>query len=299
MEKNELPRRESDSGTQFEKPTQDDWWEQAPLEESVEYDHISRTLEFLLGSKARLNWQATIAMFECVARNDEQTDAARALARQALAHEFKGGPPLSPEQKHALMEVAAPVFALYRTSVEWCAKNGPPRLRELAAIELKIIEAKRQGRRPLGDLTDIELRIERDRVMQLPADDEMRPSHEERVRAELALRDLEVDTTGKGGVEIRFSKDFTSLVVDGVSSSFTKGNQAETIRVLWEARKAAGGKDGHGLNEETIAQQIGASDGYRVRHTFKGHPAYKTLIRKLHKGQWCLCLETPPDARAT
>lgn len=74
--------------------------------------------------------------------------------------------------------------------------------------------------------------------------------------------------------------------------SFSKGNQAQSVRVLWEAW----GNGGHMVNEETIGDRIGSqASRFRLADVFRRgknmHPAWKTLIVSPQKG--CFSLENP------
>ncbi len=74
---------------------------------------------------------------------------------------------------------------------------------------------------------------------------------------------------------------------------FAKGNQAESVRVLWEEW----GKGGHMVSEMTIGDRIGSqATRFRLSDVFrrgkKMHPAWGTLIVSPQKG--CFLLENPP-----
>lgn len=97
---------------------------------------------------------------------------------------------------------------------------------------------------------------------------------------------------------VRCGSDFSWLQVGPITHSFKKGNQAETVRVLFEESEKASFKDGCGLGEKEIASRIGASDThFTIRHTFKRHPAKDTLIRRVGKGQWALFF-SPGDSQS-
>jgi|GEM_PF-5625413 len=86
------------------------------------------------------------------------------------------------------------------------------------------------------------------------------------------------------------SDDFTSVVWFGTRYSFTKGQQTEAIRALWE--EWVSGK--HTLSELTIAEKVGsANDHFRLDHLFRDrerklHPAWKNMIQKASKGVYYL-----------
>lgn len=75
--------------------------------------------------------------------------------------------------------------------------------------------------------------------------------------------------------------------------SFSKGNQAQSVRVLWEAWA----NGGHMVNEETIGDRIGSqASRFRLADVFrrgnKWHLAWGTLIVSPQKG--CYSLDNPP-----
>ncbi len=93
------------------------------------------------------------------------------------------------------------------------------------------------------------------------------------------------------------SADFTSVDWFGTSYTFTKGNQAETVRVLWEEYKRGGGSLGQG----TIREKLNAADSFTLRKlfrhrkadgTYQKHPAWGTMIRQTSKGVYGLV--SPP-----
>lgn len=85
--------------------------------------------------------------------------------------------------------------------------------------------------------------------------------------------------------------DFTWLCVGKVTYEFKRAQQARVIRVLYEERQRAGGKDGCGLRVDTIAEKI-QFEGSRldVRKLFKGSPALGQILRSSGKGTWALFL---------
>jgi len=95
------------------------------------------------------------------------------------------------------------------------------------------------------------------------------------------------------------SADFTSVDWFGTSYTFTKGNQAETVRALWEEYKRGGGSLGQG----TIREKLNAADSFTLRKlfrhrkadgTYQKHPAWGTMIRQTSKGVYGL---VPPPAK--
>ena len=95
------------------------------------------------------------------------------------------------------------------------------------------------------------------------------------------------------------SPDFTSVDWFGTRYTFAKGNQAESVRVLWEAWASGG----HSLSQETIGNRIGSTAGrfelakvFRRRAAgggYEPHPAWGTMIRSDSKGSYRL---TPPES---
>ena len=89
------------------------------------------------------------------------------------------------------------------------------------------------------------------------------------------------------------SPDFTSANWYGTRYTFAKGNQAETIRVLWEAWEAGG----HSLSQESIGEKIcSKADRFELQKVFRTrqedggyspHPAWGTMIRQSTKGSYC------------
>ncbi len=97
--------------------------------------------------------------------------------------------------------------------------------------------------------------------------------------------------------EVSHSEDFTSVNWFGNRYQFSKGNQAQTVRVLWEAWE----KGGHSLSQETIGEQIGSSaSNFDLKKTFRirqgklhvTHPAWGTMIQPSGKGTYRL---VPPN----
>jgi len=91
------------------------------------------------------------------------------------------------------------------------------------------------------------------------------------------------------------SPDFTWIIWCRQQFAFSTGNQAESIRCLWEAWEASGRRDGCGLNEKSIGEAAQSSaDNFRLAALFRGHPCWGTVIRRCGKGQFSLFrLESP------
>ncbi len=95
------------------------------------------------------------------------------------------------------------------------------------------------------------------------------------------------------------SPDFTSVVWYGTRYTFAKGNQAQAVRVLWEAWESGG----HSLTQETIGEKIESLAGrFELAKTFRKHkhgggyqihPAWRTMIRQDSKGSYRL---VPPES---
>lgn len=89
----------------------------------------------------------------------------------------------------------------------------------------------------------------------------------------------------------RFSagEDFTWIIWAGHRYVFSKGNQAESVRCLWESWQRSGFTDGCGLSEKTIGAKIGAAgDNFRLQSVFRDHPAFNNLIRRVQPGVYAL-----------
>lgn len=94
------------------------------------------------------------------------------------------------------------------------------------------------------------------------------------------------------------SEDFTSVNWYGTRYAFTKGSQAESIRVLWTAWE----NGGHSLAQETIGSKIGSNATnfelakvFRRRRASGGyepHPAWGTMIQQDTKGSYRLVSPT-------
>lgn len=94
--------------------------------------------------------------------------------------------------------------------------------------------------------------------------------------------------------------DFTWVIWYGKKFTFSPGNQAETVRHLWESWKRSGRQDGCGLSQEALRSRVheeGARQQFRVDHLFRDHPALGTMIRKVGKGVWALY--APPSESST
>ncbi len=97
------------------------------------------------------------------------------------------------------------------------------------------------------------------------------------------------------------SSDFTSVDWFGTQYTFSKGNQAQSVKVLWEAWE----RGNHSLSQETIGELMGSSsERFELRTTFrrrrKGggyvmHAAWGTMIQRAEKG--CYRLVPPESAR--
>lgn len=95
------------------------------------------------------------------------------------------------------------------------------------------------------------------------------------------------------------SPDFTSVNWFGTPYAFAKGNQAESVRVLW----AAWEDGGHSLSQETIGDRINSNASrfelakvFRRRKpggSYKPHPALGTMIQQASKGSYHLA---PPES---
>jgi len=89
--------------------------------------------------------------------------------------------------------------------------------------------------------------------------------------------------------------DFTWVLFAGTKYEFKKGNQAESVRALWEAWERGGRRNGCGLGEKAIGMKCGSSDNdFRLAHVFRRHTTWRGLIRPVSKGVFALFL---PESR--
>ena len=98
--------------------------------------------------------------------------------------------------------------------------------------------------------------------------------------------------------ECSHAEDFTWVIWYGDHFAFSLGNQAETVRHLWESWEQGGRRDGCGLKQETLKSKVhedGSTHGYRVDHVFREHPALHRMICKIpgRKGIWALYKRLP------
>jgi hypothetical protein len=96
------------------------------------------------------------------------------------------------------------------------------------------------------------------------------------------------------------SDDFTSVIWFDVEYHFTKGLQAECVRVLYEAWQSRKGSNKTvSLSEATIGDKAKSSNvRFRLEHVFKpynkgthkrqAHPAWDTMIKSVGKGMFAL-----------
>ncbi|HEV3238224.1 MAG TPA: hypothetical protein VGZ25_14635 [Gemmataceae bacterium] len=116
---------------------------------------------------------------------------------------------------------------------------------------------------------------------------------------ESVLADLEAGQAGEqtSATEAMatHSADFTTVKWFGTVYQFAKGQQADSVRVLFEAWK----NGTPSLSEKTIGEMIGSSnDQFRLEHTFKptnkktgkreAHPAWDTMIKSAGRGIFVL-----------
>ena len=160
------------------------------------------------------------------------------------------------------------------------------------------------GMRPLSDsASDLEIRLQ-DRsvvltevlrsVVEKPKVLESYRTHRTQLVSMITtLESLYKDLIPKADDEPSHSPDFTSANWYGTRYTFAKGDQAETIRVLWEAWEAGG----HSLSQESIGEKIcSKADRFELRKVFRTrqedggyspHPAWGTMIRQSTKGSYC------------
>lgn len=90
--------------------------------------------------------------------------------------------------------------------------------------------------------------------------------------------------------------DFLWVNWFGTRYTFSKGHQSICVRELWKEWEKAGKGDGCGLSEKTLGVKCeSSSDQFRVSQTFRGHPAYGTMIRASSKGTFALFSPKSPE----
>lgn len=95
--------------------------------------------------------------------------------------------------------------------------------------------------------------------------------------------------------EFRHAEDFTWVVWVGVKFDFSKGNQSESVRALWEAWEAGGRRPACGLSEKTIGEKCQSSNNnFRLAHVFRRHRAWGTIIRSIGRGKYALFVSESP-----
>ncbi|OHB54784.1 MAG: hypothetical protein A2Y12_03980 [Planctomycetes bacterium GWF2_42_9] len=100
------------------------------------------------------------------------------------------------------------------------------------------------------------------------------------------------------GISNNHSQDFTSVFWNGIKYQFSKGHQAESVKLLWEEWE----KGGHTLSEKTIGEQIGSSaNNFRLLHVFRNHngqgthPAWGKMIISSGQGVFRLSDNSEKD----
>lgn len=79
---------------------------------------------------------------------------------------------------------------------------------------------------------------------------------------------------------VAHADDFTWVIWFGTRYAFSKGNQAECVRHLWESWEKSGRRDGCGLSEKTLGVKVdSANDHFRIVHVFRKHEAWGKMIR--------------------
>lgn len=98
--------------------------------------------------------------------------------------------------------------------------------------------------------------------------------------------------SGNTAGEHLHADDFSWIIWNGIKYDFTKGNQSESIRALWNSWEKGMKRDGCGLKEETIAQLVDSqSVDFRLGKVFRNHPAWGVVIRPVSKGVFALFSE--------
>jgi hypothetical protein len=105
-----------------------------------------------------------------------------------------------------------------------------------------------------------------------------------------AATDSEPPALPPANAAVSHSADFTTVRWYGKEYVFHNGAQAIAIRMLW-----AEFEKGHGLSQKTIGAAVdSATDGrYRLHNTFRGHPAWGTMIQACGSGVYRLAKAKP------
>lgn len=90
------------------------------------------------------------------------------------------------------------------------------------------------------------------------------------------------------------AEDFATIVAGDCEFHFRTPKQREIIRLLHEAWKAAGCRDGCGLTLARLQEGLAVTvERLRVERTLKDTGAIGTLVRSTAKGTWALYLKSP------
>jgi hypothetical protein len=81
---------------------------------------------------------------------------------------------------------------------------------------------------------------------------------------------------------------------------FETPKQRGVIGVLYREWKRAGSRDGCGLTEAQLAEEVSSASGrFRIDSLFRDHPAMGQLLRRSGPGMWALFLEPQKDHGST
>jgi hypothetical protein len=108
-------------------------------------------------------------------------------------------------------------------------------------------------------------------------------------RAKLLLEDQETPVKIERA-EAKHSDDFSSVIWYGIKYPIFNKTQALVVGLLWKEWE----KGTPTLSDSTIKKVIGsANERFRLRHTFRNHPAFGTMIKSNGKGIYQL---SPPES---
>lgn len=100
--------------------------------------------------------------------------------------------------------------------------------------------------------------------------------------------------------EVTHASDFLWLRVGSDLYEFTTTSQRQIIEALYGAWNAAGKRDGAGMTEAGIQEEVETRvSRVRMDRIFKGNRAFGSIVRRVRKATWALYLhEHPPSAES-
>jgi hypothetical protein len=157
-----------------------------------------------------------------------------------------------------------------------------------AAVYLRLVLMALSGQR--ADLDQSRFRQDRQPVLGGPSEEPQAEPRGESVPNPTAPKPLVQKPASFAAAD-----DFTWVVFADEKYDFTKGNQSECMRALWESWEKGGRRDGCGLSEKTLGEKCGSSaSDFRLALVFRGHKALGRIIRPTVKGAFGLFLPESP-----